>query len=81
MLASTNSVFLAVSLLAVLMEDQIREVVKLGITDMQVCVHSTSDIQEELCQLIFGCHSKILSHFQRLKVQTDMQHETEMLSS
>ena len=51
---STNPIFVIVSPLVELMNDQIKEASKLGITSMRLDVHSDTDIQEGKCQLVFG---------------------------
>ena len=51
---SSNPIFIVVSPLVELMDDQIKEASKLGITAMRLGVHSDKDIQEGRCQLVFG---------------------------
>ena len=54
MAPTTNPVFIVVSPLIALMEDQIREASKLGITAMQIGVHPDRDIMDGRCQLLFA---------------------------
>ena len=51
---SINPIFIVISPLVELMNDQIREASKLGITAMRLDVHSDKDILEGRCQLVFG---------------------------
>uniref|UniRef100_A0A8C6LNV6 Helicase ATP-binding domain-containing protein n=1 Tax=Nothobranchius furzeri TaxID=105023 RepID=A0A8C6LNV6_NOTFU len=51
---SENPLVVIVSLLIALMEDQVKEANKLGLTAMQFGVHTLKDIRKANCQLIFG---------------------------
>ena len=51
---SINPIFIVISPLVELMNDQIKEATKLGITAMRLDVHSDKDILEGRCQLVFG---------------------------
>ena len=51
---SISPIFIVISPLVELMNDQIKEASKLGITAMRLDVHSDKDILEGRCQLVFG---------------------------
>ncbi|XP_015797640.2 probable ATP-dependent DNA helicase RecS [Nothobranchius furzeri] len=51
---SENPLVVIVSPLIALMEDQVKEASKLGLTAMQLGVHTLKDIRKANCQLIFG---------------------------
>nr|XP_054593292.1 uncharacterized protein LOC129160144 isoform X2 [Nothobranchius furzeri] len=51
---SENPLVVIVSPLIALMEDQVKEASKLGLTAMQLGVHALKDIRKANCQLIFG---------------------------